>query len=334
MPAEEKVKLLIVGLGAQGRRHARVAANTGAAQVVATVDPIAEGFPGTPHFANVADALAALSGDDRPEAAVVATTINTHASIGIELMEAGLAVLVEKPMVASVEEGEALLAVAERTGMLLAVGQVERFNPSVQLVRAMLADGSLGEPVACSFRRVGLHPPTLPDLDVIHDLAVHDIDVFSVLAGAPPVLAGASGWTGSNGLIESAHVLLQAGSVHGLVEVNWRTPVRLRSFTVTTDTCFVQADYTTQVVEVVQASTEEDLQEFAAFRSHYGAARRTQIEARVAEPLAEQMVEFAAAVRGGEHPNLADGAAGLRTVAIAGAASARASAGPVEEPGA
>ncbi|HRW37190.1 MAG: Gfo/Idh/MocA family oxidoreductase [Acidimicrobiales bacterium] len=329
MGDDHTINLLLVGLGRQGRRHARVAQNSGAARIVGTVDPGGEPLPGVPHHPTVEAALAALDGGQRPDAAVIATPIGSHAPLAELLLRAGIAVLVEKPMAASAEEAAHLVAVAEETGTLLAVGHVERFNPSVQLVRAMLADGGLGTPVACSFRRVGLHPPSKPDLDVIHDLAVHDIDVFSVLAGAGAELAGASGWVGGTGLVESAHVLLTAGEVHGLVEVNWRTPVRLRSFTVTTDTCFVQVDYTTQRVEVVQASTEQELEEFAAFQSHYGAAKRTQLEARVAEPLAEQMIEFAAAVRGEPHPHLADGRAGLVAVAVAAEASAQAGAADI-----
>lgn len=326
MGVDATMNLLLVGLGRQGRRHARVAQHTGAARLVGTVDPTGASLPGVAHFASVEEALAGLGPGDRPDAAVVSTPIGSHAPIAEALLRAGIAVLVEKPMTATVAEADHLVSVAEETGTLLAVGHVERFNPSVQLVRAMLAEGGLGKPVACSFRRVGLHPPSKPDLDVIHDLAVHDIDVFTVLAGADAELAGASGWVGETGLVESAHVLLRAGEVHGLVEVNWRTPVRLRSFTVTTDTCLVQVDYTTQRVEVVQASTEQELEEFAAFQSHYGAAKRTQMEARVAEPLAEQMIEFAAAVRGEPHPHLADGRAGRLSVDLAAAASSLASA--------
>ena len=216
----------------------------------------------------------------------------------------------------------AKLAIAE--GVLVAVGHVERFNPCVQLVRAMLAKGSLGRPVACSFRRVGLPPANRPGHDVIHDLAVHDIDVFNVLVG-PPELVGASGWAGFDGLVESAHVLLRSGEVHGMVEVNWRTPVRLRSFTVTTEECLVQVDYTTQSVEVVEASQVQDFDEFASFQSHYGAARRTMLEARVAEPLAEQLGAFVSAARGEPRPELATLRDGALAVDVASRASAAAS---------
>jgi UDP-N-acetylglucosamine 3-dehydrogenase len=315
--------MLVVGLGRQGRRHARVAANTGLARVVATVDPRPGPLAGVPHHPTIEEALAALPAAERPEVAVVASPIEAHGDQVRALVLAGIPTLVEKPVTGRAEDAEALAKLAIAEGVLVAVGHVERFNPCVQLVRAMLEKGSLGRPVACSFRRVGLPPPTRPDHDVIHDLAVHDIDVFNVLVG-PPHLVGASGWVGPDGLVESAHVLLRSGDVHGLVEVNWRTPVRLRSFTITTEECLVQVDYTTQSVEVVEASQVQDFDEFASFRSHYGAARRTQLEARVAEPLAEQLAAFVSAARGEPRPELATLRDGGLAVDLATQASAAA----------
>jgi UDP-N-acetylglucosamine 3-dehydrogenase len=315
--------MLIVGLGQQGRRHARVASTTGAARVVATVDPLAGGLAGTPHFATLDDALRDLPAGERPEVAVVASPIEAHGDHVRALVREGVPTLVEKPVTATAADAEGLARLAIAEDVLVAVGHVERFNPCVQLVRAMLQKGSLGRPVACSFRRVGLPPPNRPAHDVIHDLAVHDIDVFNVLVG-PPELVGASGWAGADGLVESAHLLLRTGDVHGLVEVNWRTPVRLRSFTVTTEECLVQADYTTQSVEVVEASQVRDFEEFTSFRSHYGAARRTQLEARIAEPLAEQLVAFVSAARGEPRPELATLRDGALAVDIAARASAAA----------
>lgn len=314
---QPKVKLLIVGLGRQGQRHARVAASTGCADLVGTVDPNQTQLAGVPHFPTLDAALDGLVGSDRPDAAIVSTSVSSHSEIAIRLLESAIPVLVEKPMAVDAAESELMVAAAANTGTLLAVGHVERFNPSVRLTAAALKGGSFGNPVACAFRRVGLSPPNHPDVNVIQDLGVHDIDVFGLLTGSHPAFSGATGWVGTTGLVESAHVLLTSAGVHGLVEVNWRTPVRLRSFSITTDSCLVQVDYTRQSVEVVEASTELDLEEFSEFRSHYGAARRTQIEVKVTEPLADQMAAFVAAVRGEASELLADGEHGLAAVRAA-----------------
>ncbi len=316
--AQSHARVLLVGLGRQGRRHLRVAAMSARGDVVATVDPHADGVEGVPHHRTIAEAVEAGGPVD---AAVVATPATDHLHSAGDLLERGIPTLVEKPMAFDLDQGRRLLEVARRTGTLLAVGHVERFNPCVQLVSALLDGGTLGAPVAMSFRRVGLPPPSRPDVDVIADLAVHDIDVFAMLAGGPAAFLGASGWIGPDHLVESAHVLLGAGRVHGLVEVNWRTPVRIRGFAITTEQCLVEVNYTTQSVEVVEASKVEEFEEFSAFQSHYGAARRTRLEARVAEPLAEQLDAFLGAVQGTPSRFLATADDGLAVMALAAAAS-------------
>lgn len=316
--ADRPSRVLLVGLGRQGRRHLRVAAMSAQGDVVATVDPHGEGVEGVPHHRSIEEAIDAVG---RPDAAVVATPATDHLRSAGALVELGIPTLVEKPMAFDLDQGRELLDAARRTDTLLAVGHVERFNPCVQLVSALLDGGSVGAPVAMSFRRVGLPPPSRPDVDVIADLAVHDIDVFAMLVGAPPAFLGASGWIGAYDLVESAHVLLGAGRVHGLVEVNWRTPVRIRGFSITTEECLVEVNYTTQSVEVVEASKVEDFEEFSKFQSHYGAARRTRLEARVAEPLAEQFEAFLGAVRGTPSRYLATGEDGLRVMELASAAA-------------
>ena len=163
---------------------------------------------------------------------MVASPIEADGDQARAFVLAGVPTLVEKPVTATAEDADALARLAIAEGVLVVVGHVERLNPCVQLVRAMVAKGSLGRPVACSFRRVGFPPANRPGHDVIHDLAVDDIDVFNVLVGPPSWSGPAVGPLPRPRRV--AHVLLRSGEVHGMVEVNWRTPVRLRSFTVTT----------------------------------------------------------------------------------------------------
>lgn len=305
-------RLMIVGLGRQGQRHLRAVQQVPGVDVVATVDPLAADTGAAPHFGTVDEALERAPAD----AAIVATPSSLHVAVGRQLLEAGVPTLIEKPIASSVEDARDLVKHAETHNVLLATGHVERFNPAVRLVHNLLEQGRLGRPVAFSFRRVGLPPPGPVDVSVVHDLAVHDIDVFALLTGAAPELAGASGWPAS-GAIESAHILLLAGGAQGLVEVNWRTPVRLRHFTITTESLYVEANYTTQRVELVEASDPTEFIDFEEFQSHYGSARRVQLEARPAEPLVLELAAFVGAVRGEGLGALATGVDGLRALEIA-----------------
>ena len=304
--------VLVVGVGRMGQRHVRALRQIQDARVVATVDPDVGGIDGIPHFASVVDALRSVNVD----AATVAAPTSHHATIAGELVAAGVPSLIEKPLAATASEAKEVLAAAEAAGVLVAAGHVERFNPAVRLVRELLASGRVGRPITMTFRRVGLSPPGVPDADVVHDLAVHDIDVFALLTGECPTLVGAAGWP-AGGLAESAQVLIEAAGVSAAVQVNWRTPVRLRQFSVTTEERYLEIDYTTQTVDVIEPTDLKEFVEFEAFQSHYGSARRIRLECARAEPLAEELAAFVSAVSGGDAGPLAIGRDGLCAIDVA-----------------
>jgi predicted dehydrogenase len=191
----------------------------------------------------------------------------------------------------------------------------------VQLVHSLLQEGKLGQPIALAFRRIGLPPGPSVGVDVIHDLAVHDIDVFGLLAGAAPRLVAATG-SCSNALLESAELLLRANNVSGLVQVNWRTPVRIRDFTLTTDECCIEVNYTTQLVETVRTAERPEIVDFEAFQQHYAAPQRLRLDCASAEPLVGQLDAFLGEVETGETDSLlARAEDGLRALRLAASAS-------------
>ncbi|MGH9067115.1 MAG: Gfo/Idh/MocA family protein [Acidimicrobiales bacterium] len=314
------IRVAVVGLGRMGRRHLRVLSEMTGVEVVCTVDPLApERSAGLPHFPSPQRALASLGLD----AAVVATPTSTHGEVAGILLEAGVPTLVEKPLAATVVEAEDLAGVANRTGTALVVGHVERFNPAVQGVQELLAAGTLGTPLAFTFRRVGLPPSSPPDADVLADLAVHDLDVCALLSGQTPTLVGAVAWPDS-GPAESAQLLLLAGGASVALQVNWRTPIRIREFSLTTDRCLVEVNYTTQDIRVTEPMDTREVEGFNAFQSHYGAARSISLEISGGEPLAAQASAFLALLRGQSSPLLAGADAGLDAVRLAAMASAMA----------
>lgn len=310
-------RLLVVGLGRQGSRHLRILSRMVGVDVVGTVDPFAAPTEIAPHFEKLEHALSDVTAD----AAVVATPTPGHFDAVTALLEEGVPTLVEKPMGATAEEAAILATRAHQAGVLLAVGFVERFNPAVSVVSAMLRNGTLGRPICMNFRRLGLPPAQSPGVDVVHDLAVHDIDVFTLLAGRP-VLSGVNGWP-SGQPSEAAHLLLQAEGVNGAVHANWKTPVRVRDFSITTDTCYVEGNYTTQQVEVVEPHEPATFADFGDFQSHYGSARRVELDLLRAEPLAKELEAFVGAVRGEPSPLLASAEEGVTTLGIADEATAR-----------
>ena len=179
------VKVAIVGAGIMGSRHARVARSVPAAEVAVVVDPdeykgrkLAE-HVGAAYMPSV-DALPGLV-----DAAIVSVPTESHVEIGTVLLENGLDVLMEKPIAATVDEAERLVAAAQEHDRILMVGHVERFNPAViELAR------HLSGLIHIDVRRVGPFTPRIAT-GVALDLMIHDIDVVSWLAGSQPEVISA-----------------------------------------------------------------------------------------------------------------------------------------------
>jgi predicted dehydrogenase len=188
------LRVAVIGVGHLGRHHARLLAAIPGVELSAVVDT---------NRAR-ADEIAAASGTrahtdyrdviGRVDAVTLAVPTELHGEVALPFLEAGVAVLVEKPMARSVAEADELIAAAARTGALLAVGHTERFNPAVLAARTRLAD-----PRFIEVHRLGTFPERSLDIDVVFDLMIHDLDIVlsfvdseveSIEAVGVPVLTG------------------------------------------------------------------------------------------------------------------------------------------------
>lgn len=170
-------KVGIVGTGSLGRVHARILTEMPEATVVGFVDPRDEAASEVTSKLNIRrfDSVAALKGEI--EAAVVATPTTSHLAVAGELLEAGVDVMVEKPITASVADAQKLIDVAKQHDRVLQVGHVERYNPAITAV----AD-HLGQVRYFEAERLGVFVPRSLDVDVLLDLMIHDINlVLSLL---------------------------------------------------------------------------------------------------------------------------------------------------------
>ncbi len=127
-----------------------------------------------PTFATVDEAIGAGI-----EAATVAVPTGFHHEVSLKLIDAGVHLLVEKPIAASVEEARDIIAHAAERRVALTVGHVERFNPAV----TALHDAIGGEQIiSIAISRVGPFPPRVTDVGIVTDLGVHDIDLIRWLS--------------------------------------------------------------------------------------------------------------------------------------------------------
>jgi predicted dehydrogenase len=181
------LRLAVAGNGAFGKNHLRVyreleMAGQGIA-LVAAVEPTAARAAaaaaryGIPIFATVDELLAA---DLHLDAATVAVPTVHHHAVASELLDAGLDLLVEKPLAATLAEADDLIGRAEKGGRILQPGHLERFNPAVLAV-----EPELRRPMFFESHRLSIFTPRALDVDVVLDLMIHDLDIVLTFAASP-----------------------------------------------------------------------------------------------------------------------------------------------------
>lgn len=173
----------LVGLGMMGRHHARVLASLDGVELVGMADAqgdlhgVAGGRPVLPSV----EELLELGLDY----CVVAVPTALHEDVGLELAAAGVHALIEKPLAQDVMSARKLAEAFAGSGLIGAVGHIERYNPALQSARRRLESGELGTVYQIITRRQGPFPGRIADVGVVKDLATHDIDLTAWVARSP-----------------------------------------------------------------------------------------------------------------------------------------------------
>ena len=222
----------LIGLGMMGRHHARLLRSVEGVELVAVADQ-----GGDPH--GVAGSLPVMSGvadliSSNLDIAVVAVPTVYHEAVCLALAEAGVHVMVEKPLASDVASAARIADAFARAGLVGCVGHIERFNPALQQLRQRLAAGELGRVFQVVARRQGPFPSRIADVGVVKDLATHDIDSVSWVTGQPFSSVSArvgymSGRKHEDLVVASAS--LADGTVVSL-NVNWLSPFKERTLVV------------------------------------------------------------------------------------------------------
>jgi len=180
------LRVAVAGAGVFGRNHLRVLhelqATAAGVELAAVVEPDAARAAeaanyGSPVFSSIEKMLAA---EQRLDAAIVAVPTVKHCAVAGALLDAGLDVLVEKPLAANLEEADDLIARAERGGRILQPGHLERFNPAVLAVEPRLK-----RPMFFEAHRLSVFTPRSLDVDVVLDLMIHDLDIVLAVTPSP-----------------------------------------------------------------------------------------------------------------------------------------------------
>ncbi|MCJ7622093.1 MAG: Gfo/Idh/MocA family oxidoreductase [Anaerolineaceae bacterium] len=313
------IKTAVIGVGSMGQHHARVYSQLENSQLVGVADTdlniarkIGDSFD-VPAYDNYLEMLEV----EKPEAVTVAVPTNKHEMVVSDVLDAGAHVLVEKPIAATLEEGQRLIDKAKFHNLQLMVGHIVRFNPATQLLKKKLLAGDLGRIYQIVSRRVGPFPARIRDVGVIIDLAPHDLDLMRYLTDKEPVRVFAE----TEQRIHTDHEDLLTGMLRfpdgivGILEINWLTPTKIRETIVLGERGMFRVDDLTQDLyyfENAQASEElwRDLRVIKGVSE--GEMIRYAVDRQ--EPLKAELIAFLDALESGEKVPVSgeDGLAALR----------------------
>ena len=317
---DRPIRVGLAGLGSMGRNHLRILSSISGASLVAVADPVAEAVAAATAGSEArgfGDPLEMIASADL-DAVVIAAPTTAHVDLAQAAIARGLAVLVEKPLAASVADAQGIVDAAAVAGVPVQVGHVERFNPAVLELGRLLEAGWLSTVYAIMSRRAGPFPARIRDVGVTVDLATHDVDILSWIAGERPIRVYAE----VAQRLHATHEDLLFGLLHfpsgatGMLDVNWLTPAKRRQLSVVGEEGMFELDYLTQRLTF----TRTDISDPKTIRGFAQTFTGDVAELPVlnAEPLAAEIDAFLGVVRFGGRP-VVSGEDGLWAVIIANA---------------
>ena len=307
------VKVGVVGIGNMGWHHARVLSLLRDAELVAVADPdAARGALASDQFgcrwvADYRDLIPMV------EAVCIAVPTLLHHRVGMAFLEAGVHVLIEKPIAASQAEAEELIRAADAAGRLLQVGHIERFNPAFRELLNVVAGE---EVVVLESRRHSPHADRANDVSVVLDLMIHDIDLVLELAGAPVVGFAAAGGRSCEGPIDYVTATLSfANGVAASLTASKMSHRKVRSLSAHCRDSLIEADFLHRNLRIHRrANASYSANRGELLYRHDGVIEEVTITPT--EPLYAELEHFLQCVRGEETPTV-DGLQASRALQLA-----------------
>ena len=251
---------------------------------------------------------------------VIAAPTTTHLPLALAAIERGIAVLIEKPLAATPEEAAMIVAASTAAGAPpVQVGHIERFNPAVLELGRLLEAGWLSTVYAITSRRAGPFPARIRDVGVTVDLATHDVDILSWIAGERPVRVSAE----TAQRIHASHEDLLFGLMSfpsgtvAMLDVDWLTPVKRRQLSVVGEEGMFELDYLTQRLTFARASDMTNPRLIGGYAPTFSGEVEV-LPVDNGEPLVAELEAFLDVVREGGRP-VVDAEDGRWAVVIADA---------------
>lgn len=295
------LRAAVIGAGSMGRNHCRVYSELEDIDLVAVADPDPASLRwiGMRHHVRTYTDFRDMIEREQIDLISVVVPTQLHFSVARETLLAGIPTLVEKPIASTVEEGTALVALAEELGVLLTVGHIERFNPTIVALKQQLSAGTLGRVYQIHVRRIGPFPARIKDVGVVVDLATHDLDIMHYLTESNVIKLNAE----IGRRLHTAHedllsaILRYENDVIGVLDINWLSPTKVRELSVVGERGMFVANYLTQELEFYENDAVPQGSEWHLSALGVAEGRMIRFKINKKEPLREELEQFARAVR-------------------------------------
>jgi predicted dehydrogenase len=305
----KKLRTCVVGYGHLGKHHARIHSALEDCEFIGVADPsvAARGAAESAGFKVFADYRELLG---RVDAASIATPTETHLEVARDFLDAGVHVLVEKPLALTIDEAKEIAELARLKKLALQVGHIERFNPVIAAVK-----GKLRNPRFIQADRVSPFSFRSMDIGVVMDVMIHDIDLILYMVKKPvrEVTALGVNVLGGSEDIANARILFEGGCTANVTasRVALKTERKVRVFN---EDSYVSMDLAKQEAVIIcrkRAPSREELDEIKArgasnpleiMLSNF--IEREQVQIEKYEPLAKEIGSFIESVRTGAEPQV------------------------------
>ena len=252
------MKIVQIGTGGFGKNHARILSQLGVLSAICDANlSRAEEF-GKNYSVNYHSSVDSLMNEEQFDAAFVCTPTSTHFQLAKRLLEQKKNVFVEKPLTYFSHEGEELIKLAKKNGVILTSGYIERFNPAVSLVKEYVKTKKYGELIMLEFHRENRMPDRIKDVGIIYDTSVHDIDTAMWLFDDVPEVVFARSGKIRHEHEDFATIMLGfKDNKIAIISSNWITPIRVRRFNAVCTDAIISSDFITQEVKIETDSGAE-----------------------------------------------------------------------------
>ncbi len=296
------LRIGVIGVGNMGQHHCRVLSLLKDVELIGISDinvdrgiDIASKYR-VKFFENYLEMLSFV------DAVCVAVPTRLHHRVGLDCLTAGVHVLIEKPIAASIGEAESLVNAAAEANCILQVGHIERFNPAFQELSKVLKTAEL---LAIEAHRMSPYSDRANDVSVVLDLMIHDLDLLLELASSPVVKLTASGSRVSNsGYLDYVTATLNfANGIVATVTASKITHRKVRSIVAHCKNSLTEADFLNNEILIHRQTT-------ANYTTDYGQVLYRQdgliekVYTSNIEPLHAELEHFVSCVRGGNKPSV------------------------------